>query len=232
MPGLSAHAKRAYVSSEEQVARKPRRAAGLLAWVLPPLLLAAWVLPPLLLAACLLLAPGARELNLGALLGHKAIVAARASAARANGTPPQAALAAAGEHLGRALALGEARPSLYSLAGSLAAWQGDYPAALAAFERQVALDGEGPARLFVPYEALRRRLLGEPDPDRWEELVGVYGQWMARFPQRGESYVWAALVRGGPQARPDAAAAVLTAALDQDARPRGLLEYALAQLGQ
>ena len=222
MPGLSAHAKRAYVSSEEQVARKPRRAAGLLAWVLPPLLL----------AACLLLAPGARELNLGALLGHKAIVAARASAARANGTPPQAALAAAGEHLGRALALGEARPSLYSLAGSLAAWQGDYPAALAAFERQVALDGEGPARLYVPYEALRRRLLGEPDPDRWEELAGVYGQWMARFPQRGESYVWAALVRGGPQARPAAAAAVLTAGFDQDARPRGLLEYALAQLGQ
>jgi putative inorganic carbon (HCO3(-)) transporter len=189
--------------------------------------LVAWVLPPVLLALALALLPAVRELNLGALQGRRAVIAARAG-----GSPAEADLGSAAGRLARALPALPDDPHIPSLLGSVFAWQGDYQAALDAFARQVAVDGRDPMRRYAPFEAWRRELAGEPAGDPWQDLLRVYGQWMARFPSRAEPYVWAAIVRRRYQGNPRGAVAVLRAGLDHGAQPRGLLTYSLSQVEQ
>jgi hypothetical protein len=185
-----------------------------------------WAVPPILLALALLAFPRVRDLNLGALEGHRVVLAARA------GRPiPQNTLASAINHIKEAETMGAKSPGLYSLLGSLYAWQGDYAAAMGAWQRQVELDGQDPAGSHIPYDALRRRTLGEPGPDDWQELHKVYSAWMARFPRRAESYLWAALVESRFQAKPGAAAGTLKAALERHAQPAGVVVYFQSQLG-
>jgi putative inorganic carbon (HCO3(-)) transporter len=205
----------ASVAAPEHVSRRWR-------WVT----ILGWAVPPILLGLALLASPGVRDLNLGALEGHRVVLAGRA------GQPiPQNTLASAVAHLKEAEVMGAESPGLYSLLGSLYAWQGDYAAALGAWQRQVELDGRDPVGNHVPYAALRCRILGEPLPDNWQELYKVYSAWMARFPGRAESYLWAALVESRFQAKPGAATGTLKTALDRHAQPAGVIEYLQSQLG-
>ena len=192
----------------------------------------AWGLPLLLTALALVLLPGVRERNVGALLAHKALYAVRTT-----GQADPAALRSAVAHLQAAVDLGAGSSHAFSLLGSLHSRQGEdaanagaNAAALDAFRKQVALDLVDPVSEYMPFEALRRAISGEPGPGAAADLLAVYGQWMARYGDRAEPYVWAAVVHAehlGDRAR---AAAVLQAALDHGARPAPVVRYALQRL--
>lgn len=170
--------------------------------------------------------PGVRTRNLGMLVGHKAVYSARAGQ-----QPSAATLATAADLLRLAATRGSASSGLYSLLGSVAIWQGDYAAALAAFVQQVQLDLQDSAERYIPHEALRRRVMGEAGPDRGADLERVYMHWMTRYPQRAEPYLWAALLRGRFQANPTAATAALQTAPGHNVQPRGVIDYFLVQFG-
>ena len=87
------------------------------------------------------------------------------------------------------------------------AWQGDYAAALTALDGQVTRGSGDPIARYAPFEAIRRRLAGEPPADPWADLLAVYGQWLARYPRSCQSYAAAATVyarRLGDNDRPHA----------------------------
>ena len=204
--------------------RTSRRPAGLRYRRLAP------ALAPVLLVLTALVAGNSWDTNRGSIEGHKALLAARTAGANAD----PAALAEAAGHLARGLGSGarsaSGSASAYSLLGSLYAWQGDDRAALEAFGQQVALDGQDPLAEYAPFEALRRQIIGQASPDRWAALLGVYGQWMARFPQHAEPYVWAALVHGTYQNDQKGAVATLRSGLQRGAQPTGLLQACLDDL--
>jgi len=187
--------------------------------------LAILVVASFALLASFFIVPAAPYLNLGAIRAHKVLLEARTA-----GSPQPGALQAAAEPLRQALARDPDNAHAYDLLGSLYAWQGDYAAALQAFDHGVALDGQSPMAHYGPFEALRRRMAGEPVDQGWDDLLWVYGYWMARYPDRAETYVKVAMVwdrHKGDRAR---AAAVLRSGLDRGAQPRGLLSYYRLQL--
>jgi hypothetical protein len=186
--------------------------------------LAAFLLPLLL---CALLAPATPALNLGVLRAHQALVQARASH-----VPPAAALQAAVAPLREAMARDPDNVHIYGHLGSLHAWLGDYPAALAALEAQAALDVQTPLERYAPFEVLRRRLAGETGQDPVEDLLWVYRHWQDRYSDRAEGYVRTALVWDRYKGDPQRARQALQAGLDQGAEPAGLLAYYLLQLGR
>lgn len=184
-----------------------------------------WALPPAVFVLVLLL-PGVRELNLGALQAHKLLFAARLGAA-----VPDAELVSAQAHLSRGTAIDADRAHAHSLSGSLYTVQGDDPAAFAAFQRQVALDIADPLAAYAPFEALRRSLAAENSGDPASDLLWIYSQWMWRFPTRAEPNVWAAMVQEKYLVRPGEARAILQQGLERGAQPRGILEYSLDRAG-
>ncbi|HEX9115539.1 MAG TPA: O-antigen ligase family protein [Anaerolineae bacterium] len=180
-----------------------------------------------LAGALLLILPGIRERNLGALEAHRALFALRSGAPAA-----PSAIAAAEKHLQAASTLGAGNAQVHSLLGSLHAWSGEDDAALAAFTRQIALDGLNPMAEYAPFEALRRRITGDPGSGAAVDLLRVYGQWQIRYPARAEPFVTAALVQNTLQGRPDLAAATLAQAEKNGAWPATVVGWARQRLGE
>ena len=185
--------------------------------------LVALVLLFLLLSA--LVAPAAPSLNLGAIRAQKVLVDARTTGA-VQGALLQAALSS----LHRALARDADNVYIQERLGSLYAWQGDYRAAMEAFEDRVALDGQDPVGRYAPFEALRRQIQGETGHDPWEDVLWIYGNWLQRFPQRAEPYVQVALVWEKHKGDAERARAVLESGLEKGAEPAGLLNYYLSRV--
>ena len=185
----------------------------------------AWGLLPALLALSLLLAPGVRELNLGAVQAHKGLMDSRSS-----GVPSEDLLQSAAMHLQSTLARNPAEPHAYSLLGSIYAWLGDYSSAIEAYDRKVALDGRDPMARYAPFEVWRRRIDGDTGHDRWDDALWVYRHWKNRYPDRAEAYVWSAIVWDQHKGEPERAIATLQSGLDNGAQPRGLLSHYLLHL--
>ncbi len=173
----------------------------------------------------LLLLPGSASLNLGSIEAHRLLLQAEAGDA-----PPAGALARTASHLERAAQWRPDDSQLYRTLGRLYGWLGEDDLALDVLERSVELDGEDAMGAYAPWVVWARRLQGEEGPDRWEDLVGIYGLWMVRYPQRAESYIQIALVwerHLGDSAR---ARAVLESGLENGAQPRELVSYYVSLL--
>jgi O-antigen ligase len=172
-----------------------------------------------------LLAPGAAYRNLGIVRAHRAILAARAT-----GAANDRALAQAETSLRQALARNPHDVSTLRRLASVQAWRGDYAGALASLNAAVALDGRTPYALYAPFERWRQRLQGEPQADRREALLRIYGNWMRRYPGRAEHYVQVALVWREHLDREDCARRVLHAGIDEGAEPSRLLSHYAARI--
>jgi hypothetical protein len=189
-----------------------------------------WGLPALLVAGAMLLVPGVLPRNTGLLAAQKLLLAARAGepVARADWEQAAAQLRQVTGTAETATASGSPHP--FARLASVYAWQGDYAAALGALDGQVQADGREPMTRYAPFEAWRRRLAGAPPGDPWADLLDVYGQWMARFPERAENYAAAAAVYAWRLDDSAGARQVLEKGLRAGAQPAGLLTYFMAQL--
>lgn len=193
---------------------------------------------PLGLLAILLLTsffvwPAALPMNLGALQANKAL--ARLQSAPQAGLTFQQDLLDAQVWLQRAAAADPQRVFAFELLGQVAAWRGDYPAAVQAFYRRAALEAQesSPLQTYYPPEYLLR-LLGDgaaPAAGQAQELQRIYTTWMLRYPERAEHYLRLAALLA-LQNQPEQAGQVLNQGLQAGARPGGLLESALAGLGR
>jgi len=166
----------------------------------------------------LTLLPGVLAGNLGAVRGHRVLVAARET-----GRLPAMEAEAAVMALEEALAHRPDDPDLHHLLGSLAAWQGEYAMALVRLERRVERDGPQALDTYVPFTRWQRALAGEPPPPPWESTARLYTQWMNRYPARAEETMLLVLVRER-QGQPEAAARLIEAARARGAEPAGLLD--------
>jgi len=233
----------AALSAPAQPAGPPstgRLAARLWRRALSPLLLFALLLPGLLLSR------GAPWVNLAAARAHPLLLAVRASAPSVApsglpalaqpGQPPSAlqsapsvpeSLTSLSADLQQAVHLDPTNAQMHHLLGLTLAWTGQQPEALSALRQRVALDGHDPLARYAPFELWQRRLAGEPQRDRWEDLAWVYGHWVSRFPLRAENHVLLALVRAEQQGRTQEAERFLRLALERRAQPAGLLWYGL-----
>jgi putative inorganic carbon (HCO3(-)) transporter len=192
----------------------------------PPGARAARRLLPLLfvlpLVVSLLAFPAAAAANWGLLRAHREL-----AAARAGDSPSQPTLRAAAQSLEWALARAPASPAVWRTLGETYGWLGDAPRGLACLEQATALDVQDPLGRYAVFEDWRRQLQGTAQPERWRDLLWVYGMWLSRFPQRGEFYVRAALVWERYADDPSQARGMLEQGLANRARPEGLLLYLL-----
>ncbi len=186
-----------------------------------------WLLLALALSPGLLTSRTAPVFNLAVASAHKLLLSAQAG----GGSVPQA-LAETGQQLNRIAHLDGNSVQLHDLRGRILACVGQYQEAMEAFRRRVELDGEDPIARYDPAEHLRRRLAGEEAQDGWEDVLRIYANWMTRFPQRAEPYVWSAVVHQEHRGAARDAVAVLTAGIERGAQPRGLLLYYLDQLSK
>jgi hypothetical protein len=100
-------------------------------------------------------------------------------------------------------------------------WLGEHEAAIALFQRVAALESENPRFAYLPSERLLRETLEET---RGEQLALIYEQWLARFPDRAEGYVRAALVVAD-SADLNRARGLVAAGLKAGAEPMAALVY-------
>jgi len=187
----------------------------------------AWLLALGALVPILLVSRSTLDLNLGILQAHKGIMQSRLL-----GLPAQEDLGTSVLCLRQGLIQHPDNAHAYSLLGTLSALEGDFDTALGAFERRVALDGVDPIGRYAPFEAIRRFINHQDGYDRWDDLLRVYGQWIARFPTRAETYVLAAVVWHRYKGDSTRAAAVIRSGLDHGAQPAALLSYYLLRIGQ
>lgn len=173
----------------------------------------------------LALSPGLWPTNLGLLQAHRALLASRAA-----GMPEAGRLAPARDLLLAAEAQTPGDPQVLDTLASLHAWLGEDAASLAALRQRLAMDGRAPMARYAPWVDWRRRLLGEAAPAPADDLIKVYSQWMARYPDRAEGYLRVALVWQWLKGDRAQAAAVVQQGLANGAQPAGLLTYALEQL--
>lgn len=166
--------------------------------------------------------PHSPYLNLGSLQAHKALLQTRTG-----GVPQEAALRAASASLERVVGQGRANSHVYYLLGRIYSWLGHHDRAIDAFSRMVWLDGKGPRAYYAPSEVLSS---GKREGDRrWQELVRVYSQWVARFPERSESYLLIAIVLHEHQGDSVGAVQMVEAGL-QRAVPKGVLYFYRSQV--
>lgn len=182
-----------------------------------------WGLPALLVALALLLTPGVLSRNI-ALVEAQRLLAAQSDESVAVGDWEKAAAQL------QQVAPASDSPHPFARLASVYAWQGDYARALTALNEQVLRDRRNTIMRYAPFEAIRRVLAGEEAGNSETDLLAVYGQWMARFPQRAEWYAATAVVYAQFLGDDAAARHVLERGLQQDAQPAGLLDYYLAQL--
>lgn len=100
-------------------------------------------------------------------------------------------------------------------------WLGEHQAAFALFQRVAALESDTPRFTYLPSERLLRDSLEEM---RSEQLATIYGQWMARFPDRAEGYLRAALIAADYGADLNRARGLVAAGLNAGAQPSAALD--------
>ena len=176
----------------------------------------------LIMAGLAAMAPHSPCLNLGSLQAHKALLQTRTG-----GVPQEAGLRAASASLERVVRQGGANSHVYYLLGRIYSWLGHHDRAIDAFGRMVWLDGKGPLEYYAPSELLSGRK--QEGDRRWEELVRVYSHWVARFPERSESYLLIAIVLHEHQGDSAGAVQMLEAGL-QRAVPKGVLYFYRSQI--
>jgi putative inorganic carbon (HCO3(-)) transporter len=186
-------------------------------------------LPVLLIVLALCLGWGITRstprLNWTIVQAHRLLLSAQAGE-----NPPQQSLASVATELSKALPLQANNPHLYRLLGRVYGWMGAYPEAMDAFLHAVEEDGRQAVASYAPFEHLRRRITGDKEHDRWADVLWIYSNWMARFPQRAEPVVLVALVRERYLGDTQGAAAVVRSGVERGAQPHGLLLYYLEQL--
>ncbi len=186
-----------------------------------------WLLLALVLSPGLLISRAAPAFNLAAAGVHKLLLSPQMGRGLAPG-----ALAETSHKLESLARLDTDSVHLHDLRGRVLAWLGQYEEAMEAFSRRVELDGQDPIARYDPAEHLRRRLVGQQSRDVWEDVIRIYANWMTRFPQRAEPYVWSAVVHWEHRHAPQDAVAVLTLGVERGAQPHGLLSYYLGQIGE
>ncbi|MBC7261743.1 MAG: O-antigen ligase family protein, partial [Chloroflexi bacterium] len=186
--------------------------------------LARWSLPALLivLALCLnsMITHRTPRLNWTVVQAHKLLLAAQAGE-----NPPQQDLVSVATDLSKALPQQGNNPYLYSLLGRLYGWIGEYSAARDAFSKMVALDSQDALARYAPFEYLRRRFVEGEKHDPWADILWIYHNWMARFPQRAEPVLLVALVQEQHLGNLQGAVATLQSGIERGAQPQGLLLY-------
>ncbi len=175
----------------------------------------------------LALAPGLRDLNWGRIAAHPPLLMARTT-----GSVSPRMLQAAAVRIERARVRRLDTPYTLDLLGSLYAWLGQDDLALQALAGRVALDAPDPMARYAPFEAWRRRIVGEPGARIGDDALRIYDNWLTRFPERAEIYVQEAIVWQQYRGDPERALAVLKEGLDRGAQPQGLLLHAQARLQQ
>lgn len=186
-----------------------------------------------LLFILLILCPGFRvvhrtpALNWSIVQAHQLLLSAQAGE-----NPSPQRLASVASDLRNALPFQEDNPYLHILLGRLYGWLGEYPAAMEALSKVAALDSQDAVVRYAPFEYLRRCIVGKDQYDRSADILWIYRNWMARFPQRAEHVMLVALVREHYLGDPEGAVAVLHSGIEGGAQPRGLLLYYLEQLKQ
>jgi len=172
--------------------------------------------------ALVIIDPAPFFMNIGVIKAHRALYAQQAS-----GSLDLSALEAAKESLSQVLRDDEGNLSTYELLGRIYAWEGIEPLAMNAFAHRVALDGKDPFLRYFPSKHWLTQLDGSYDPEgeKWDDLVQVYSQWMARFPDRAELYIEASIAWQCRLNNPEMAARILTKGIEKGVMPPGLLEY-------
>jgi hypothetical protein len=186
-----------------------------------------WLLLALLLSPGLWISSSAPAFNLSVVSAHRLLLSPLAGSDRIRG-----AVAETSQELARVARLDADDAHLHDLRGRVLAWMGRYEEAMEAFSRRVELDGQDPIARYDPAEHLRRRLAGLEGQDVWQDVIHIYANWMTRFPERAEPYVWIAVVHREHRDAARDAVAVLTSGIERGAQPRGLLLYYLDQLNQ
>lgn len=202
--------------------RQPAAAAGARAWSRRVAIALGLIAA---LALMLVMRPGVWQTNLGLVRAHQALVASRAA-----GVADPASLQPARDLLLAAEARAPGNAQVYDTLASLHAWLGEDAASQAALRQRLAMDGRAPMARYAPWIDWRRRLLGEAAPAPADDLRAIYGQWMARYPDRAEGYLRVALVWQWLKGDPARAAAVVQQGLANGAQPDHLLDAALEQL--
>ncbi len=197
---------------EDRTARRPP------AWFV-------WAALPLLAGLLALASPGRVWLNLGAVGAQRALVPFPV------GSPgTREALAGAQVALARAAALHPDARQAHFLLGRIAAYLGDYVAAVGHYRQVVALDLEAPFERYFPPEVWLRDRGTQPPGPPVQDLAGIYSRWVHRYPDRAENFLllfWLAQDHRGDAAQ---AARWLEQGLAAGAVPQGLLEAALGSL--
>jgi putative inorganic carbon (HCO3(-)) transporter len=172
--------------------------------------------------ASLLLKPESLVMNLAAIQAHWGLYPAQTG-----GAPLDTHLEIAKDRLLQVQAVDPGNLSAYELLGRIYAWEGNPAAAMLAFAYRVALDGQDALLRYYPSGSWLRGMQGgeQVKGDDWADLIKIYSQWMARFPERAAPYAEIGLIWQCYQDDPARATRVVGAGIEKGAVPPGLLEY-------
>jgi Tfp pilus assembly protein PilF len=129
--------------------------------------------------------------------------------------------------LEKALSLNPSLRQPYLLLGRIASLEGDYHTAQQHYRKRVALDMENPPASYNISGLILNWLEPQTQHDPATELLEIYQNWNARFPERAEGYLLTSLVVSQYQADPDRGRELLQAGVQANAQPTGLLLDAL-----
>lgn len=173
----------------------------------------------LALALGLVFWPSKAYSNRALIPAHQAIYAARRT-----GGLPEIATTQALELLPRAIARDPDNPELYGVYGAILAWRDEPASAIDALAQRVDLDGRDPFR-YAPFLNWQNAVFERSEPNNWQNLLQIYRQWQARFPERADIQVLVSLIHERHLEASDRAAAIQRQALDAGATPRSLSEF-------
>lgn len=177
---------------------------------------------PLVFALLALLQPASVFMNLGALSAQRVLYPFPPI-----GEVSTAPLAAPQATLQTALRLDPARRQAHLLLGRIASLQGEYAAAEEHYAQRVALDLQDPIARYNPAQHIQHWLAPPAQLDPAAELLKIYRNWNARFPERAEGYLLLSLLATRYQEDPARGQAYLQAGVQAGARPLDLLLAAL-----
>lgn len=173
----------------------------------------------LALAIGLVFWPSKAYSNRALIPAHQAIYAARRT-----GGLPEIATTQALELLPRAIARDPDNPELYGAYGAILAWRDEPASAIDALAKRVDLDGRDPFR-YAPFLNWQNAVFERSEPNNWQNLLQIYRQWQARFPERADIQALVSLIHERHMGASDRAAAIQRQALDAGATPRSLSEF-------
>ena len=172
--------------------------------------------------AVAILKPASFYMNLGAIHAHQALYPVQVS-----GSPNFSTMEKAKETLIEITSLDLGYLNAYELLGRIYAWEGDPELAMIAFAHRVALDRQDPLLHYFPSDLWLRQVQSITDSEgqNWQDLIKVYSQWRARYPDRAELYVELGLVWQCYINDMAKSTATINTGIDKQAIPNELLAY-------